>query len=374
MDFSLSDEQQLFRSSVKRFIAEQYGFPERLKISAEGLGFRESHWQSFAELGWLALPLPEDYGGLGGTAFDTMVLMQAFGRGLVASPYLSSIVLGGGVLAAAGSDAQKQEYLPALAEGRCRLAFAFAEPLGRYDLADVATRALPKSKGYTLDGHKSVVFYAEAADTLIVTARTAGAQKEAEGLSLFLVDAGAPGVTARHGVTHDGGRASELTFSNVSLEPASLIGEPDRALPVVERVIDQATVAVLAEALGAMWMIHEETLSYLKTREQFGRKLSEFQALQHRLVDTYINCQLAESLVVDAAGALAADAGTRRRAVSAAKIEVGRLALLLGQEGIQLHGGMGMMRELPVGHAYKRLTLINNSFGDPAYHLGRYQA
>ena len=374
MDFSLSEEQQLFRSSAERFVAEQYGFPERLEIVAEGLGFKESHWQSFAELGWLALPLPEDYGGLGGTAFETMVLMQAFGRGLVVSPYLSSVVLGGGVLAAAGSDAQKQEYLPALAEGRCKLAFAFAEPQGRYDLADVATRAVPNATGYILNGQKSVVFYAEAADTLIVAARTAGGQQEEEGLSLFLVDSASPGITARHGVTHDGGRASELTFSNVNLGAHSLIGEPDQAFPIIDQIIDHATAAVLAEALGAMWMIHEETLSYLKTREQFGRKLSEFQALQHRLVDTYINCQLAESLVVDATGALAKDRKTRRRAVSAAKIEVGRLALILGQEGIQLHGGMGMMRELPLGHAYKRLTLINNSFGDATHHLGRYQA
>ena len=378
MDFSLSEEQTIFRDSVARFVAEEYPFDKRQTLVAEEPGFSEAHWKRFAELGWLAATLPEAYGGLDGTPVEAMLLAEQFGRGLVMSPYLATVVLGANAILHGGSEEQKRSLLPDVAEGRLKLAFAHAEPQSRYDLHDVATRAQADGDGYRIDGHKGVVFYAASADRIVVSARTSGETRDSNGISLFLVDAKAKGLAARHYPTQDGGRASELRFDGVQVGAGDRLGEPGTeggALAVVERVIDHAIASVCAEAVGAMWTIYEQTLAYLKTREQFGRTLGTFQALQHRMVDVYMKCELAQSMVYEATLHFdAPEAATRGRAAASAKYEVGRHARDVGQEGVQLHGGIGMTFELPIGHYLKRITMINSSFGDPRHQLRRYQS
>jgi len=377
MDFSLSEEQTIFRDSVARFVAEEYPFDRRQALVAEEPGYDAAHWKRFAELGWLAATLPEDYGGLGGTPVEGMLLAEQFGRGLIMSPYLATVVLGANAVLHGGSDEQKSALLPQVAEGRLKLAFAYAEPQSRYDLNDVATTARTENGGYRIDGHKGVVFHAASADRIVVSARTAGDSRDPDGISLFLVDAKAEGLEARHYPTQDGGRASELRFDGVRVGAEDRLGEPGTeggALPVIERVIDHAIASVCAEAAGAMWAVYEQTLAYLKTREQFGRTLGSFQALQHRMVDVYMKCELAQSMVYEVTLHLdAPDAVVRGRAAASAKYEVGRNARDVGQEGVQLHGGIGMTFDLPIGHYLKRITMINSSFGDPRHQLRRYQ-
>lgn len=374
MDFSLSEEQKIFRDSVARFIAEEYPFDKRQARVAEEPGFSEAHWRRFAELGWLGAALPERCGGLGGTPVETMLLAEHFGRGLVMSPYLATVVLGANAVLHGGREDQRRALLPEVAEGRLKLAFACAEPGSRYDLHHVGTRARREGEGYVIDGHKAVVFYASCADRIVVSARTGGDLRDPEGLSLFLVDAKARGLEARHYPTQDGGRASELRFDGVRVDAGERLGEAGGALPVIERVVDHAIASLCAEAVGAMWAVYEQTLAYLKTREQFGRILGHFQALQHRMVDVYMKCELAQSMVYEATLHLdSPDATARRRAASSAKYAIGRNARDVGQEGVQLHGGIGMTFELPIGHYLKRITMINASFGDPRHHLRRYQ-
>ena len=374
VDFALSEEQQIFKDSVARFVADEYGFAERQKIVATDAGFLDRHWATFAELGWLALPFAEDYGGLGGSPVETMVLMEQLGRGLVMSPYLASVVLGGNLVAFAGSEDQKAAILPGIAEGKLKLAFAYAEPQARYALADIATTAKPDGDGFVLSGAKSVVFYGAAADRLVVSARTAGGRREADGVSLFVVDAGAAGLTVRGFRTQDGGRAAEVHFEGVAVGAEAALGPIDGAYPVIERTLDHAIAAVCAEATGAMWSIYEQTLEYHKTRQQFGQLLGKFQALQHRMVDVYMKCELASSMAYEATLHLDdPDPAVRRRAASAAKYEIAKYGRDVGQEGVQLHGGIGMTMDVPIGHYFKRLSLINASFGDGPHHLARYR-
>ncbi len=379
MDFTLSEEQVIIQESIARFLAEAYPFDRRLKLVADGNGFSEDHWQTFAELGWLALPFPETYGGLGGSPLETMLLMEQFGRHLVVSPYLASVILGGHLVLEGGSEAQKRALLPALCAGQLKLAFAFAEPQARYDLADVETSAAEAGDGagggHVLSGRKTVVFHGGVADRLIVLARTSGTARDRDGLSLFLVAPDASGLAARHYRTQDGGRASDFRFESVRVGPEALLGTLGQAAPLVERVSDVAVAALCAEAVGAMWAVYEQSLDYAKTRTQFGQPLGSFQALQHRLVDLYMKCQLAQSMAYDATLSLQGpDPAAAARAAAAAKYKVGDFARIVGQEGVQLHGGIGMTMELPIGHYLKRLTMINTTLGDPSHHLRRYGA
>ncbi len=375
MDFSLTDEQKIFQESVTRFVASEYDFRNRRKILKTEAGHLPEHWAKFAELGWLAAPLPEEHGGLGGSPVETMIVMEQFGRGLVSSPYLGTVVLCGTLIGAGGSDAQKAALLPAVADGSLRLAFAFVEPQARYDLHDVTTTARKDRDGYSIDGHKGVVLHAATAEKIIVPARTAGGQRDEDGITLFLVDADAVGLRARHYATQDGGRASELSFDGVRVGADAAIGAPDGALPIIEEAIDHGIAAVCAEASGIMWAIYEQTLEYHKTREQFGQSLGKFQALQHRMVDVYMKCELSQSMAGAAAvGVTESDAAERKRAASAAKFEIAKYGRDVGQEGVQLHGGIGMTDELVIGHYFKRLTTINSTFGDGAHHLARYRA
>ena len=373
MDFTLSEEQQLLKDSVERFVREEYEFEKRRKLAKSDEGFSRDNWKKMAELGWLGAGLPEEFGGIGGGAVERMIVMEQVGRGLVLEPYFATVVLGAGLLLEAGSAAQKEALLPKLAAGELLLAFAHAERQARFDLEDVATRAEKAGKGWRLTGEKSVVLHAAAADKLIVSARTSGARRDREGVSLFLVDKSAKGLSRRDYPTVDGLRASELALDGVEAEAA--LGEVGQGLAVVERVVEQAVAALCAEAVGAMQVLHDVTNEYLKTRVQFGRPIGQFQVLQHRMVDMFMEVEQSRSMMLLATLRLADEnARERARAASAAKVQIGRSGRFVGQQAVQLHGGMGMTEELNVGHYFKRLTMIDMSFGNVDWHLKRFAA
>lgn len=376
MNFTLSDEQILFQESVDNFVAKECDTDKRRALAAGEDGFSRDHWASFAELGWLGLALDEAHGGLGGSALDSAVLMEAFGRGLVPAPYLSSVVLGGGLVTAAGNDAQKSALLPALAAGELMLAFAYAEPRGRYDLAHVETRAEKKNGGYVLSGHKSVVFHGASAERIIVSARTSGAVGEADGIGLFLLARETPGLSLRPYPTIDGLRAAEIMLVEAGGELLDGEGQTPgegQAHGVIEAVIDTAIIAVCAEAVGIMQTLNDMTRAYVDSRKQFGVAIGKFQVLQHALVDMYMAHELSKSLTYRAAGAAAtADARGRARAASAAKVQIGKAGKLIGEQAVQLHGGMGMTDELAVGHYFKRLAMIETLFGNTDHHRRRF--
>jgi pimeloyl-CoA dehydrogenase small subunit len=371
MDFDLSEEQRLLRDSVSRMIADAYTFERRKTYAKEPTGYSLERWAQYAELGLLGLPFAEEDGGIGGTPVETMIVMEAFGSGLVLEPYLATVVLGGGLLRFGGSAAQRQALIPEIASGRLRLAFAYTERQSRYDLADVATTARLDGGFFVLDGHKGVVLHGDSADRIIVSARTAGGQREAQGISLFLVDRQAAGVAMQGYPTVDGLRAAEITLHHVKVGPDALIGEKDHALPLIERAVDAGIAAVASEAVGAMTVMHALTIDYLKTRKQFGVPIGSFQALQHRAVDMLVALEQARSMAILATMlADADDAAERRRTMSAAKVQIGRSGRIVGQQAIQLHGGIGMTMEYQVGHYFKRVSMIDTLFGDADHHLG----
>ncbi len=370
MDFDLTDEQRLLKDSVDRLIADQYQFEQRKKYLAQPDGWSREAWQQFAELGLLGLPFAEQFGGFGGGPVETMIVMEAFGRGLVLEPYFATVILGGGLLRHAATQAQQQALIPEIAQGKLKLAFAHVERQSRYDLADVATTARRDGEAWVLDGAKSVVLHGDCADRLLVTARIAGDRRDREGIGLFLVDASASGVTRRGYPTQDGLRAAELTLSAVRVSAGDILGDPGAALPVIEHVVDEAIAALCAEAVGTMQVMHETTLEYLKTRQQFGRPIGQFQVLQHRSVDMLVALEQARSMAMFAAVMAAEENATeRRRAMAAAKVQIGRSGKHIGQEAIQLHGGIGMTMEYKVGHYFKRMTMIDMLFGDADTHL-----
>ena len=370
MDFDLTDEQRLLKDSVDRLIADQYQFEQRKKYLAQPDGWSREAWQQFAELGLLGLPFAEQFGGFGGGPVETMIVMEAFGRGLVLEPYFATVILGGGLLRHAATQAQQQALIPEIAQGKLKLAFAHVERQSRYDLADVATTARRDGAAWVLDGAKSVVLHGDCADRLLVTARIAGDRRDRAGIGLFLVDPSASGVTRRGYPTQDGLRAAELTLSGVCVSAGDILGDPGAALPVIEHVVDEAIAALCAEAVGTMQVMHETTLEYLKTRQQFGRPIGQFQVLQHRSVDMLVALEQARSMAMFAAVMAAEENATeRRRAMAAAKVQIGRSGKHIGQEAIQLHGGIGMTMEYKVGHYFKRMTMIDMLFGDADSHL-----
>jgi pimeloyl-CoA dehydrogenase small subunit len=370
MDFDFTEEQRLLKESVDRFISDRYDFEQRKTFAKNDSGYSSDNWKQFAELGLLAIPFAEEHGGFGGGPIETMIVMEAFGRGLVLEPYSSTVVLGGGLLRHGASDAQKSELIPKIASGDLRLAFAHGERQSRYDLADVETRAKKSGSGYVLEGEKSLVLNGDSADMLIVSARVAGGQRDRSGIGLFLVDSNAKNVSRRGYPTQDGLRAAEISLSGVEV-PADRVLSED-ALPIIDRVIDEAIAALAAEAVGAMAEMHALTVDYLKTRKQFGVAIGSFQALQHRAVDMFVALEQARSMAMFATMMSAEDdAEVRSRAISAAKVQIGRSAKIVGQGAIQLHGGVGMTMELKVGHYFKRATMIDVLFGDADHHLAK---
>ena len=375
MNFSLNEEQRLLKDSVERFVRENCSLDQHRALVSSELGYNERSWRQMADLGWLGINVPEAYAGIGGGPVETMVLMEAFGAGLVLGPYFPSVVLGGNLVAMAGSEAQKQAILPALVAGELKLAFAWVEAQAGYDLFDVETMAERRDGGYVMNGAKGVVLGAATADKLIVSARTTGGSRDRDGIGLFLVDRGASGVKLRDYRTVDGLRAAEVAFENVTVGDDAVLGGPRSALPVIEAVAERAIVALCAEAVGAMDVIVRSTAEYLKTRKQFGRPIGTFQVLQHQFTDMLIASEEARSMMYVATLRLGErDAGLRAKAVSGAKHLLGRHGRLIGQRAIQLHGGMGMTEEMSVGHYFKRLTMIDVMFGDEAYQLKRYAA
>ena len=372
MDFDLTDEQRLLKDSVDRLVADRYDFEARKKFARGADGWSSELWAQYAELGLLGLPFAEAQGGFGGGPVETMLVMEAFGRGLILEPYHATVVLGGGLVRRAGNQAQQAALIPAIAEGTLKLAFAHVERHSRYELADVATTARRDGEGWLLDGAKSVVLHGDCADQFIATARTGGAQRDAAGIGLFLVDARADGVARRGYPTQDGLRAAEVTFSGARAEA---LGDPAGGLPIAEHVVDEAIAALCAEAVGVMAAMHELTVEYLKTRKQFGRAIGEFQVLQHRAVDMLVAVEQARSMATFATMmATEPNPIERRRAMAAAKVQIGRSGKLVGQEAIQLHGGIGMTEEYKVGHYFKRMTAIDMLYGDADMHLGRLAA
>lgn len=372
MDFDLTEEQQLLKDSVEGFLSDTYDFEARRKIAALPGGWSPDVWAKFAELGILGLPFSEEDGGFGGGAVETMLLAESFGKYLVLEPYLATVILGGGVLKRAGSAEQKGEHIPAIADGSRTFALATTERHSRHDLFDVTTSAKKDGASYILDGEKAVVVNGGTADRIIVSARSAGSRRDKGGIGLFIVAGDAPGIGRRSSPTQDGTHAAEITLSGVRVEPAGVLGDPEGGLAVLEAVADEAIAAICAEAVGAMSELTDLTVDYLKQRKQFGINIGSFQALQHRAAEMFVALEQARSMAMFAAMTAATEDATERRALaSAAKVQIGRSAKFIGQQGIQLHGGIGMTMEYKAGHYFKRLTMLDTLFGDTDHHLAQ---
>jgi pimeloyl-CoA dehydrogenase small subunit len=372
MDFDLSEEQRLLKESVDGLLKTSYDFDQRKKYHGEKGGWSRSVWSKLAEQGLLGLPFSEADGGFGAGAVETMIVMEALGKALVLEPYLATVVIGGGFLRRGGSAAQKEAYLPDIIDGSRTLAFAQLEKNSRYDVSDVSTSAKKKADGFVIDGEKFVVLNGETADTLVVTARTGGGQRDRSGIGVFLVPANARGISIKGYPTQDGLHAADISFTGVEVGADAAIGDPDDALPLIEAVVDDARIALCAEAVGLMDESLKATVEYLKTRTQFGVPIGSFQVLQHRAADMFVAVEQARSMAMFATMASDFDdAKERATAVSAAKVQIGKSLRFVGEQSIQLHGGIGMTMEAKIGHYFKRLTMIENTFGDSDYHLRR---
>ena len=370
MDFDFTDEQRMLKDSVEQLITDRYDFEQRKKYLKEEAGFSRSQWAQYAEMGLLGMPFEERFGGVGGGPVETMIVMESFGRGLVLEPYLATVVLGGGLVNLGGNDAQRAAILPRIADGSLLLAYAHSEAQSRYDLADVATTARRDADGWILDGEKSFVAHGNCADKLVVSARISGQRNSREGIGLFVVDAKAPGVSRKSYETQDGLRAAQITLSGVKVSSNDAIGDPGKALPLIERVADNALAAVAAEAVGAMAAAQEITMEYLRTRKQFGVAIGSFQVLQHRAVDILVNLEQARSMALYATMMVNdPDPAERSKAISAATVQIRRSGKFIGQQVVQLHGGIGMTLEYKIGHYFKRLTAMESLLGDTDHHL-----
>jgi alkylation response protein AidB-like acyl-CoA dehydrogenase len=373
MDFDYSDEQRLLGDTLRKFLNTGYNFDARSKIIAGTAGYSEDVWAALAEMGILSVPFAAEHGGFGGSTVDMMVVMDALGEFLLVEPYLATVGLGGQFVARGGSDAQQKRILPALIAGKLKMAFAQTERGARYDLRQVRVKAKKSGDGWVLDGEKCMVQHGAAADLLVVSARTSGGERDEQGISLFLVERGAPGVAVTDSRTLDNLRVSDITLANVQVGRDALIGAEGAGGALAEEVVDYATALVCAEAVGAIKYAHDATLDYLKTRRQFGVPIGSFQALQHRMVDILISYEQAKSIACLAAVKVdTATPAERRRVVSAAKIKISDACRHVSQEAVQLHGGMGMTEELKISHTFRRLTSIAQMFGDADHHLERF--
>ena len=369
MDFDLTEEQRLLKDSVDRLIADEYQFEQRKKYMTETTGWSSAIWNKYAEIGLLGLPFEETLGGFGGGTVETSLIMEAFGRGLILEPYFATIILGGGLLRRAGSAALRGALVPQVTAGKLKLAFGHIERHSRYNLADVTTLARKDGGSWVLNGAKSVVMHGDCADKVFITARISGQQRDRDGIGLFLLDTNSPGLARRGYGTQDGLRAAEIALTDVRAGADALLS--DNCLPAVEHVIDEAIAALCAEAVGAMQVMCETTLDYIKTRKQFGRPIGSFQVIQHRSVDMLVALEQARSMAMFAT-VMASEENPveRRKAIAAAKVQIGRSGHHIGEESIQLHGGIGMTMEYKVGHYFKRMTMINQMYGDADQHLG----
>src|ERR1044072_6481317 len=370
MDFELSEEQRLLKDSVERLTTQRYDFEARKKYMKETDGWSRALWKQYVDLGLTALPFAEEHGGMGGGPVETMIVMEAFGRALALEPYFASVILGGSFLRLGANEATRVDILPEVAAGETLLAFAHGERQARYDLADVMATAKKDGASYVLNGEKSLAIHGDVADRIVVSARVSGDQRAKNGIGLFLIDAKADGVSRRGYPTMDGLRAAEVTLHNVKVGADAVLGEPGNAFSLIEQVGDIAIAALAAEAVGAMSAMHEITVDYLRQRKQFGVPIGNFQVLQHRAGEMLIALEQARSMAMLATMMSEEEnAAERRKSISAAKVQIGRSAKIVGQGAIQLHGGIGMTMEYKVGHYFKRATMIDTIFGDADHHL-----
>jgi alkylation response protein AidB-like acyl-CoA dehydrogenase len=369
MDFSLRDIKQMIQDSAAKYIQHDYKFETRQALANSPLGYSEDNWTLFAELGWLALPIEEAYGGLGGNLADVMVLQQELGKGLVVEPFYPTVLLGASLIQKQASEEQRYVLLEQVIEGKLKLAFAHSESHAAFDISQTQTRAEKVDDTYILNGHKAVVLGAECADKFLVCARTSGEPGETRGISVFLADKGQQGITMRGYATNDGHRAANVVFKDVEVPSTATLGEADSAAKAVNEVLSEAIVALCAEAVGVMDKLLSATSEYVKTRQQFGQPIGRFQVVQHRLAEMFMETELSRSMVYFAAMEVPKGGAEGMRAASMLKVKIGNAIRVVGQQAVQLHGGMGISDELDVGHFFKRLTCINNQLGSRDYHL-----
>ena len=372
MDFTFNEEQTLIQDQVDQFVLKEYDWETRQSLSNSDLGFGQENWQKFAELGWLGISVSEDSGGFGGSAIESMLIMEAFGKGLVVEPFLETMIMSGGLIDAHGSDQQKASILEPAISGEMQLALAYAEPQSRFNLSDVVTEAKPEGDNFVLNGYKSVVMNGPSANKILVSARTSGSQLEENGLTLFIVDADSDGLNKTNYKTVDGRRASDISLENVTVSKDDVVGGIDSGFEILDSAIDKAILAISAEAVGAMEVLYKATVEYTKTREQFGTAIGKFQVLQHRMVDMFMEYEQCKSLLYMATMKQEEGAADAKKAISGLKYQVGKAGKFIGQQAVQLHGGMGVTDELNVGHYFKRLTTIGTIFGNTDYHLKKY--
>jgi alkylation response protein AidB-like acyl-CoA dehydrogenase len=372
MNFELNTEQQLLRDSVDRFVQDNYELDNRIKLVATKHGFSEALWQTMSELGWLALPFAEADGGFGGDQIDTMVIMEQFGKGLVLEPFFASVILGGGVLKRAAGRQQKADLLPGLIDGSRQLTLGYAEEQARFDLHDVTTTARAEGDAFIINGHKSMVANAATASQLIISARTGGGQIDKNGISLFIVDVDDAGISMENFPTVDGLRASEVKFKDVRVSAQNLLGELDNGFEVLNAVANDAILALCAEAIGAMEVLYKDTVEYTQEREQFDHPMSDFQVLQHRMVEMFMETEQCKSLLYRATMEVAQQGLGAERTVHALKHLIGKAGTFVAESAVQLHGGMGMTEELRIGHYFKRILVIDSLFGNADYHLEQF--
>ena len=372
MDFTFNEEQTLIQDQVDQFIQKEYDWETRQSLSNSELGFGDNNWQKFAELGWLGISTSEDNGGFGGSAIESMLIMEAFGKGLVVEPFLETIIMSGGLIDEHGSDQQKSSILEPAIAGQLHLALAYAEPQSRFNLSDVVTEAKSDGDNFILNGYKSVVMNGPSANKIIISARTSGSQLEENGITLFIIDGDSQGLNKTNYKTVDGRRASDLTIENVSVSKDDIVGQIDEGFDILDSSIDRAILAISAEAVGAMEVLYKTTVEYTKTREQFGTSIGKFQVLQHRMVDMFMEYEQCKSLLYMATMKHEEGSADAKKAISGLKYQVGKAGRFIGQQAVQLHGGMGVTDELNVGHYFKRLTTVGTIFGNSDYHLKKY--
>jgi alkylation response protein AidB-like acyl-CoA dehydrogenase len=369
MDFSLNEVQMMLADSIEKFVSNDYTFEARQKSAGHAIGYSTDVWQTFAELGWTAVPFSEEDGGFDGGPIDMMVVMERLGRGLIVEPYLANVVLAGGVLKRAASAAQKSNWLTPMISGELQATLAFVEPQARYDIANIATTATKDGDAWTLNGKKAYVLNGGNAELLLIPARTSGNQNDNSGITVFAVPAGTAGLSIRDYETVDGQRAAEVSLQDVQISAENVIGDIDAGFEVLQAAVSDGILAVCAEAIGIMTVLTEKTIEYTKSRVQFGVPISSFQALQHRMVEMYTACEQSRSLLIWAAMTVADNSDESAKAIHALKYQIGKAGTLVGEEAVQIHGGMGVTWELDVAHYFKRLTAITIMFGNADWHL-----
>ena len=372
MDFNFTEEQTLLENMVTSFVRDNYTWEAREAIVKTEEGWKPENWNQFAELGLLGVPFAEEFGGLGGSVVDTMIVMEQFGKGLVVEPYMPSVVLAGGLISSLGSKEQVEAIIPTIISGEARYAFAHSEPQSRFDLYDVKTSAVENGGDFVLNGFKSVVFGGPIATHLIISARTSGEQRDTNGITLFLVDKTAAGLTLQNYPTIDEYRASEVVIENLKVSKDMILGEVDNAYAAIDENIDRSTIAVCAEAVGILEVLKDTTIDYCKNRKQFGQAIGKNQSIQHRLVDMMIEYEQSKSILYMACTADLSNPSDRKKAVSGAKARIGKAIKYVGENAIQLHGGMGMVDEYMVSHYFKRATMLGILFGNEDYHMKRF--